>query len=130
MTKLLLVDDDEKIRKIMKNQLKGYPVQVFEAKEGLDAIILLQKQSMHIVICDIKMKESNGIEILVRLRREYPDIPVIMITGFVDKYYFDEVKMLGGFKLLTKPVKRDELVKTIEEALRIELIPNGVESET
>ncbi|MBN1409400.1 MAG: response regulator [Spirochaetales bacterium] len=121
MTRVLIIDDDDKIRKIIRIQLHKYELEIFDVKEGIDGIVLLEKQEIDLIICDIKMRESNGIEILVRLKRDYPGIPVIMVTGFVDKYYFDEVKMLGGYALLTKPIKMEKLVSTMEGALGIKL---------
>ncbi|MBN1411067.1 MAG: response regulator [Spirochaetales bacterium] len=117
MIKLLIIDDDIHIRKIVRIQLGKTSIEVTAASGRIEAEAHLKKTSFDIFICDIKMKDSNGMEILKNLKTDYPDTPVIMLTGFIDKKYYDAVMELGAYDCLTKPVKKERLIKIIEEAL-------------
>jgi DNA-binding NtrC family response regulator len=118
MKTLLLIDDDTQIRTIIRVQLRKMDLEILEAEGKADALAVLGSRRVDIVICDIKMKDSNGIELLQIIHRERPGIPVIMLTGFIDKHYHDQVLDEGGFDLLTKPVKREKLVEVVGNALK------------
>ena len=64
------------------------------------------------------MKDTNGFVILKELKKKYPDIPVIMLTGFIDKKISDKAKEMGCFDFITKPVRREKLKETIDNAFR------------
>jgi DNA-binding NtrC family response regulator len=116
MKSLLVIDDDERIRKVIKIQLKDTDYKVFEADDKNTAMELIRDNPIDIVICDIKMKESNGFEILKEIKQLYPELPVIMLTGFIDKKMSDDAKEMGCFDFITKPVRREKLIQTIDSA--------------
>jgi DNA-binding NtrC family response regulator len=116
--KLLVIEDDEQIRRIIRIQLKKVEVEILEASGKSDALAVLGTIQVDAVICDIKMKDSNGIEILEYIHMERPSLPVIILTGFIDKLYYDQVRKAGGFDLITKPVRRERLIEVVENALK------------
>ncbi len=81
--RLLIVDDEEEIRQMLSRhfRFKGYDVETTE--NGIDALELLSKKRMEVVITDIMMPKMNGIELLEEIRKQYPMIQVIIITGYV-----------------------------------------------
>ena len=80
---ILIVDDEAAIRNSLSRyfRLKGYEVET--AEDGLDALDKLAARPWQVVISDIMMPRLNGVELLRRIRREYPMTRVIMITGYV-----------------------------------------------
>lgn len=117
MKNLLIIDDDQRIRKIVKVQLYNTEYSVYEAENKKVAFQILESVPVDVIICDIKMKDSNGFVILKELKEKYPDIPVIMLTGFIDKIISDKAKEMGCFDFITKPVRREKLKQTISRAL-------------
>ncbi|MBN2533746.1 MAG: response regulator [Spirochaetales bacterium] len=121
MKNLLIIDDDERIRKIMRIQLHT-EYNVYDAEKKDIAFQILTTVPVDVIICDIKMKDSNGFVILKELKEKYPDIPVIMLTGFIDKSMSDKAKKMGCFDFITKPVRREKLKMTINKALQKEML--------
>ena len=82
--KLLLVDDEEGIRKVLGIALSDAGYTVFTAKDGEEALDIFRKEIPPIVLTDIKMPGMDGIELLQKIKQENPDTEVIMITGHGD----------------------------------------------
>ena len=81
---LLLVDDEEGIRKVLGISLADIGYQVFTAENGEQALRIFQETNPSIVLTDIKMPGMDGIELLQKIKRERPDTEVIMLTGHGD----------------------------------------------
>ena len=113
MKKVLIIDDDEAIRKsfILALEATGYRVDTAESGEkGLECVY---KERYDLVFLDLKMPGLNGVETLGRIRERYEELPVYIITAFYGEF-FDELKSLKekgvGFELMKKPVGIDEIV--------------------
>ncbi len=119
--RLLLVDDDPIILNALANYLRspaggGYIVDL--ATDGSQAIEQLAGGHYAIVITDVNMPRTNGLELLRAIKTHYPDIVVIIVTGYgTIENAVDAVKM-GAFEYLTKPVIDDEIRVTVEKALK------------
>lgn len=118
MAKILIVDDEESVRRIISIQLRRLGHETLEAPDGPEALELIESSEISIVITDLKMPKMDGLELLQKLRRHYPQIPVIMITahGTIDTAV--EAMKLGAFDYITKPFNQDDFLKTIERAIR------------
>ncbi len=116
MKHVLIIDDDEKIRKIVTIQLGKKDFRVFEAEDKAHALGVLESERIDVVLCDIKMKDTSGFVILEEIRHTRPGTPVIMLTGFIDKKVSERAKELGSFECITKPVRREKLLETIAKA--------------
>ncbi|MGD2185014.1 MAG: response regulator, partial [Desulfobacterales bacterium] len=81
---ILLVDDEEGIRKVLRIALSDMGFRVFTAKNGVEALRIFKDERPPIVLTDIKMPEMDGIELLRRLKQLSTDTEVIMITGHGD----------------------------------------------
>jgi putative nucleotidyltransferase with HDIG domain len=114
--KILLVDDEEAIRKILKSVLEteGYVVHV--ADNGKTAQDLLGLEDFKVVISDIRMPETNGLKLLAFIRSSCPALPVILMTGFSELVEAKAAYEQGAKGFLAKPFKRDELLNAIKSA--------------
>lgn len=117
MKTLLVIDDDQSIRKIIKVQLHKSELKILEAENQKMAFEVLDQEEIHVILCDIKMKDTNGFFILKEIKEKYPAIPVIMLTGFIDKKVAERAEELGSFAFITKPVRREKLLEYINLAL-------------
>ena len=116
--KLLIIDDEKRIRKIIKIQLRHTPLLISEAEDINRALDLIKKNEIDVVICDIKLKTADGIEVLKQIKASSPQLPVIILTGFIERDYRDRAEAIGCSDYLIKPVKRQRLISTIEKALK------------
>jgi signal transduction histidine kinase len=131
---VLIVDDDEGIREVLKDiiQLFGFSCKTAESAE--EALRLLKKESFELMITDIKMPRTNGMELLKRAKKAYSDLDVIMITGFSADYSFSDVVIAGASDIIAKPVNLEEVEAKInrvvrERKLRTELQQKNLELE-
>jgi DNA-binding NtrC family response regulator len=115
--RLLVIDDEEIVLKSCRKILEGEGHQVFVALSGREAFDLLAKEPIDVVITDIKMPGMDGMEVLERMKREYPDILVIMITGYSTVQSAVQAMKLGAFDYIPKPFTPDEVSVVVEKAL-------------
>ncbi len=117
MNKILLIDDEPLIRDGLKQilELKGYTVKT--ASDGKEAIQYLNNNCPDIVITDIIMPERDGIEVIVSVKKKYPEVRIIAISGGgrINAHdHLEIAKQLGVDNTLTKPFSSDELLFIIE----------------
>jgi len=115
-TKLLLVDDEEGIRKVLNISLQDIGYRVFLAKDGSEALELFRKEEPAIVLTDIKMPGMDGVELLRRVKRERPDTEVIMLTGHGDMELVVKSLKYEATYFITRPVDDDILEAALERA--------------
>ena len=115
---ILIVDDDRAILKTAKEilQLEGYYVDAVET--GLEAIKKSQATFYHLALLDIKLPDMEGTELLNKMHRTTPKMMKIMITGFPSLDNAVEALNQGADAYLLKPVKPEELLKTVKEKLK------------
>lgn len=102
---ILIVDDEEEIRASLSRHFRfeGYHVEV--AADGIEALAILEKQRMEVVITDIMMPRMNGIELLRKIRDEYPMMHTIVITGFVTMNNLLAALRYGADTCVFKPIQ-------------------------
>jgi DNA-binding NtrC family response regulator len=115
--RILVVDDDESLRRVTEVQLQQGGYQVLTAASGQEALELLQKRPAELVVTDLKMPGMSGLELLKRIRADYPELVVIMVTAFGTIETAVEAMRAGAYDYVTKPVHIDELKLTIGRAL-------------
>ena len=118
--KILVVDDEEEVRKTIRLQLKGTGLEVIEAEDGKKGIEVLDAENVTVVdaiLCDVRMPNINGVEAIAYFRREYPHIPVIVLTGYPDVKLAVEFMKEGVVEYLVKPVEKEKLVETVMKAI-------------
>jgi DNA-binding response OmpR family regulator len=118
---ILLVDDDELVRETVAGILADRGYQVFTAAHGREALSILSRTGgIEAVILDIMMPEMEGIEALREIRKGWPGIPVIMISGGDRSGWTDALDMaskLGADRTLPKPFTPSQLIAEIDAAL-------------
>jgi two-component system NtrC family response regulator len=117
--KILLVDDDDSLREILKAHLTKGGHRVVASGDPFKALELLKSESFDLLVTDIRMEGLDGIELLKRAREVCSDLPVIMITGHGTIESAVESMKLGAFDYVTKPVGRDEFLHITGNALRL-----------
>ncbi len=113
---ILVVDDEATIRTGIAQILQKQKVAVATAADGQEALGLLARQPVGIVLLDIKLPDMDGVDLLKFIRREYPETEVIMITGYPAIQGAVECIKLGALDYLVKPFRVDELEVLIERA--------------
>ncbi|MBW1943364.1 MAG: hybrid sensor histidine kinase/response regulator [Deltaproteobacteria bacterium] len=114
--KILLVDDEEGIRRVLDISLTDIGYQVFTAGDGVEALEVFKKQRPPIVLTDIKMPGMDGIELLKEIKEENPDTEVIMITGHGDMDLAIESLKLDATDFITKPINDEVLEIALKRA--------------
>lgn len=114
---VLVVDDDEVILDILGNMLELERFRVVTATGEPEALRALQEHRVHAVVSDVLMPESNGIELLKKVKADYSNIPVILITGYSGKYSPRYADSCGADGFLTKPFRNLELVKLLRDVI-------------
>ena len=114
--KILLIDDEEGIRKVLGISLTDSGYQVFTAESGEEALRIFQKQEPSIILTDIKMPGMDGIELLQRIKKENPDTEVIMITGHGDMELAIQSLKYEATDFITKPINDDALEIALKRA--------------
>ena len=114
--KILLVDDEEGIRKVLGISLSDAGYVVFTAESGEEALHIFQEQKPPIVLTDIKMPGMDGIDLLKKIKEENPDAEVIMITGHGDMDLAIQSLKFEATDFITKPINDDALEIALRRA--------------
>ncbi len=120
MAHILLVEDDAALRQSLKRMLVREGHQVVEAADGRTARNMFERQPADLVVLDVYLPDADGVETIVRLIREFPDIRVVAISGggFVSKETtLDLAGRLGARRTLPKPFSQEELLEAVREVL-------------
>ncbi|MBI5181545.1 MAG: sigma-54-dependent Fis family transcriptional regulator [Nitrospirae bacterium] len=117
-TKILIVDDDESHRQMLKAVLSEEGCKITEAADGKDAVALSEKNSFDIILMDIRMSEMSGIDALKIIKTKKPDMPVLLMTAYATVKAAVEALKLGAFDYLTKPLDIQELKLAIINSLK------------
>ncbi len=117
MLQIGLVDDSVILRSAIRNVLEssGYEV-VLEAGGSADLFEKLEKQTPQLILLDVFFPQENGLDILARLKKQYPTIKVWMVTGMKQETISQEAKRLGADGVLYKPFDTDDLLNVLKQA--------------
>ena len=114
--RVLIVDDEERFRTTLRKLLTVREMEAADVGSAKDAFSEMEKNSYDVILLDVKMPEMNGIEALGRIKKEHPDVEVIILTGHASVDAAVEIMKLGGYEYLLKPCPIDELAGKIETA--------------
>jgi two-component system response regulator HydG len=115
--KILVVDDEESHRIMLKAVLRAEGYAVAEAVDGADAVFAVTKEVFDLILLDIRMTAMDGIEALEEIRKISPMVPVLIMTAYASVKTAVEALKAGAFDYLTKPLDIEELKILIEKAL-------------
>ena len=116
MARILIIDDDVQILKMLRKMLELEGHEVVDATDGNKGLKLYREDPTDLVITDIVMPEKEGIETIVDLRREFPEAKIIAMSGgghVEPEAYLHMAKGFGAQRTLTKPFGKEELVEAI-----------------
>ena len=122
MYKLLVADDEYWTREKIRNMLNWEEYQITfmnPAQDGEEVLRIVEKDRPDILITDINMPFVNGVDLVRKVKREYPDIVVFVISGYDDFEYVKQTLMDGAINYLLKPVARIDLVGALSKALEV-----------
>lgn len=118
MATILVIDDEESIRNLLKDVLERANHRVLEARDGQEGVTFYQQNKVDLVLMDILMPGTDGLEATLQLTREYLDAKVIAMTGAQgDKNFLDVAKLFGARRVFEKPFDLDKLVQAVNEEL-------------
>ncbi|MEO8098545.1 MAG: sigma-54 dependent transcriptional regulator [Acidobacteriota bacterium] len=115
--RILVVDDDENLRWVLKTQLEDLGYTVSSAADGEEALAAIEKEPPALVLTDLKMPGLSGIELLGRIRSEYPEVPAVVITAYGTIQSAVQAMRLGAYDYLTKPIDFEELAIVVNRVL-------------
>ncbi|MFZ9681486.1 MAG: sigma-54-dependent transcriptional regulator, partial [Bacteroidia bacterium] len=117
--RILIVDDEAPIRDSLQEILESEGFEVGLAGDGLQALQMLTDEDFDLVLTDIKMPRMDGLELLTHLAKNFPRLPVVMISAHGTVQTAVEATKLGAFDFITKPLDLDRLLITLRNALQI-----------
>jgi len=119
---ILVVDDDLSMRELLGYMLgrEGYLVET--ASGGNEALSLLKNRGFDLLLCDIRLGDISGLEVLKAARELHPGAVVIMISAFASTETAVEAMNLGAYDYVPKPFNKDELLETVAKALELRTV--------
>lgn len=119
MARILVIDDAATVRELLDQMLRLSGHDVFVAANGKEGIDQLRRQPVELVITDLFMPEKEGLETIRELRRDFPGIPIIAMSGEPGMpSLLGIATRFGALKTVEKPFDRAEMMAAVEEALR------------
>jgi two-component system, response regulator, stage 0 sporulation protein F len=115
MKKILVADDEMAIRLLYSEELKEEGYEVYTATNGREALDIIDKVALDLVILDIKMPEMDGIEALRQIKKKKPDLPVLFSTAYDFKQDF---ATWAADDYLVKSSDLEDLIKTVKKHLK------------
>lgn len=111
---ILVVDDERTMLSLLEKILSQDGYHVYLATNGREALAVIEKQHVDIIITDMKMPELDGFGLLKIVKNKYPEISVIMMTGYGDTYTVKDALLLGADEYITKPFRSHEISLVVE----------------
>ena len=118
MSKILVIDDDVDMCLLLKRFLSKNKYEVTLAHNGKKALEELENAEPDLVLCDFRLEDIDGKELLIKIKEKYPRTPVIIVTGYSDIKVAVDVMKLGAYDYVTKPLFPDEILLSIKSALQ------------
>ncbi|MCX5917669.1 MAG: response regulator, partial [Deltaproteobacteria bacterium] len=115
--RILLVDDHQPFRDSLAKILGGEGFRVFPAKDGEEALDILRKEFIHLVLTDLKMPKMDGVELLKVAKAIRPETEVILITGYGTVDTAVTAMKEGAYDYIQKPFKPREILKLVRKAM-------------
>lgn len=120
MARILVIDDEQLARFTMREILESAGHGVVEAKNGAEGIAFQRAHPFDVIITDIIMPEKEGVQTIIELRRDFPTLPIVAVSGGGRMRNLDFLKVAeqyGAKKILSKPFSVDELLTVVEACL-------------
>ncbi|NNF99001.1 MAG: response regulator [Desulfobacteraceae bacterium] len=122
MARILVIDDDHQVQKMLKQMLEREGYEVAVANDGNEGLDSYRNTPYDLVITDLIMPEKEGVETILDLKKEFNDVKIIAISGGgrnTPDQYLKVAKQLGALQTFAKPIKRNDLVQSIRDLLAV-----------
>jgi DNA-binding NtrC family response regulator len=116
--RILIIDDDPHFLRVLQRILSGEKFVVTATSNPCDAIGLLRSSSFDLIICDLRMPDCDGLNLLQAIRSSGNEIPVVILTAYGEVDTYLEAMNAGATEYLNKPIKSDELIHVVRNCLR------------
>ena len=129
MARILIIDDEPQIRSMLTLMLEREGYEIVEAADGVAGIKIYRQNPADLIITDLIMPNKDGIGMIIDLKKEFPDVKIIAMSGGgLNKPdgYLKGAKKLGAACTLTKPIDREEMLNAVRETLK-ESPPEGTQ---
>ena len=121
MERILIIDDEQQIRSMLRLMLEREGYEVVEAPDGIEGIKAYRQKPADLIITDLIMPNKDGIGMIIELHKEYPDVKVIAMSGGglnKPEGYLKGAKKLGAACTLTKPIDREKMLRAVKNTLK------------
>jgi len=119
MARVLVVDDEKKMRHLLSLMVEGAGHDTDQAPDGVEALELLRRNTYDLVLTDIKMPRMDGVALLEKLKAEDNTCPVVFLTAFASVESAVEAMRAGAVDYITKPYEEDRILLTLERTLKL-----------
>jgi putative two-component system response regulator len=106
---ILVVDDSMALQRLLKDYLQMRGFSYTGASDAFGALLGLHEKQIDLVVSDIRMRGKDGIELMQEVRKEHPDLPFIIMTGYSQEYSYQDIINAGATDFITKPFSLEEL---------------------
>ncbi|WP_339925872.1 sigma-54 dependent transcriptional regulator [uncultured Cyclobacterium sp.] len=120
MAKILLIEDDLTYSKIISKFLEKNGFEVISSAKIAEGLSFYEKYQIDLIITDYRLPDGTGMEVLDHVLNSHPELPVILITNYSDIRTAVKSMKMGAFEYITKPINPDELLLTVQQALKNE----------
>ncbi len=120
MSHVLVVDDEQGIRQVLEDVLGDEGYQVTSVENGFQALEVLARETIDLVILDVWLPNMGGIDVLKRVKQDWPDVEVVVISGHASINMAVQAVKIGAFDFLEKPLSLEKTITVVENALKLE----------
>ena len=121
MERILIIDDEQQIRSMLRLMLERDGYEVVEAPDGIEGIKAYRQKPADLIITDLIMPNKDGIGMIIELQKEFPDVKIIAMSGGgLNKPdgYLKGAKKLGAACTLTKPIDREKMLRAVKNIIK------------
>ena len=115
MPRILLVEDDERVRLVLKDLLESEGYEIQEASNGKEALRSHASSPPDLILTDLVMPDTEGIEMIIKIRKRDPNVKIVAMSG--DEDYLDLAKKLGADRTLIKPFSNQVALDVVKATL-------------
>ena len=121
MERILIIDDEQQIRSMLRLMLERDGYEVVEAPDGIEGIKAYRQKPADLIITDLIMPNKDGIGMIIELQKEFPDVKIIAMSGGglnKPEGYLKGAKKLGAACTLTKPIDREKMLRAVKNIIK------------